>query len=64
MLSETGQRALAEKGRYTGRPGMRVKYPEMDITDRKINLLFLRPEDEEELGKKYLKLRERFLLRR
>ncbi|MGH7830496.1 MAG: ABC transporter substrate-binding protein, partial [Candidatus Binatia bacterium] len=28
MLSETGQRILAEKGRYTGRPGMKVKYPE------------------------------------
>jgi len=64
MLSDTGQRILAERGRYTGRPGMRVKYPEMDISDKKVNLLFLRPEDEETLGKKYLLLRERFLLAR
>ena len=59
-----GQRMLAEKGRYPGRPGMRLKYPEMDVSGRKINLLFLRPEDEEDLGKKYLRLRERFLLAR
>ena len=64
LLSEAGQEILAEKGFYSARPGIKLKYPEMDIERNSVNLLLLTPEDAEKLGKTYLELRERYLLRR
>ena len=62
LLSETGQKILADGGRLVGRRGIRPKYQEMDVKKRGIQLLLLRPEDAEKFGEKYLQLRERFLL--
>lgn len=64
LLSETGQKILAERGWFSGRYGVKPKYPELDIEGRKISVSLLRPEDSERFGKKYEELRERFLLKR
>ena len=64
VLSERGQRLLAEKGWYSGRRGIKLKYPEIDVKKRGVSVLVLRPDDADQLGKKYFQLRERFLLRR
>lgn len=62
VLSKTGQRLLAEKGLYSARRGIKLKYPEMNMAKRGIRSLLLRPKDAEQFGKNYLQLRERYLL--
>lgn len=64
VLSERGQKILAKNGWYSGRRGIKLKYPEIDTEKRRARVLLLRPEDADQLGKKYFQLRERFLLRR
>jgi len=64
VLSESGQRILAETGRHPARPGIRNKYPEMDMESQGVRIFFLRPEDSEQTTEKYLELRDRYLLAR
>jgi len=64
ILSEIGQKSLASKGRQSPRPGIRPKYPEIDVEKNGGSLLYLRPDDAEKFGKQYFELRERFLLNR
>ena len=64
LLSEGGQRILSDKGQQVARHGIKLKYPEIVVENRGVRLQLLRPEDSEKLGKKYLELRERFLLNR
>ncbi|MGH7831638.1 MAG: ABC transporter substrate-binding protein [Candidatus Binatia bacterium] len=64
LLSENGQRILGEGGRYSGRPGIKLKYPEMEVEKRGVSLMLLRPEDAEQLSGKYMELTERVLRKR
>ncbi len=64
LLSDAGQKTLAERGWFSGRRGIKPKYPELDIEGKGARVVLLRPEDAERFGKKYEELRERFLLRR
>ena len=64
LLSESGQKILADRGWFSGRRGIKPKYPELDIEDKGVRVLLLRPEDAEQFGKKYQELREQFLLKR
>ena len=64
LLSEPSQKILAERGWFSGRRGVKPKYPELDVEGKGIRVLLLRPEDAERLEKKYLQLREEFLMKR
>ncbi len=64
ILSLRAQRILLNNGSLSGRSGIGSKNPVMDMEKRGVKLLLLRPDDSEILGKKYLELRERFLLNR
>jgi iron(III) transport system substrate-binding protein len=64
LLSERGQKILAGRGWFSGRRGIRPKYPDLDVEATGVQVLLLRPEDAERFGKKYQELRERFLVRR
>jgi len=64
LLSEPGQRILAERGWFSGRRGIKPKFSELDVEGKGIRVLLLRPDDADRLGKKYLQLREEFLLKR
>jgi len=64
ILSMRAQRILLNNGSLSGRRGIGSKYSEMDVEKRGVRLLLLGPDDSKILGKKYLELRERFLLNR
>ena len=64
IISEPAQRILAERGRLSGRRGIAPKYPDLDVEAKKVRLLLLRPEDAEQMGKRYQQLREEFILQR
>ncbi|MBI4523231.1 MAG: extracellular solute-binding protein [Deltaproteobacteria bacterium] len=64
ILSEPGQKVLVDVGRFSGRRGLKPKYAEMDVEGKGIHVLPLRPEDAAQLGEKYQRLREKFLLAR
>jgi iron(III) transport system substrate-binding protein len=62
IFSEHGQTIVADKRFYSLRRGIRPKYPDFDLEKRGIEVLVLRPEDAERLGKEYFEIRERHLL--
>ena len=63
ILSDRGQRILSEKGLlHSGRRGIKPGYPELDLDKQGVRPVLLRPDDLEQLGKKYFDLRERYLL--
>jgi len=64
LLSENGQRILGQGGRYSGRQGIRLKYPEMELERKGTSLILLKPEDAEQLRGKYMDLTERLLRKR
>ena len=67
LLSESSQRILVEKRLHSGRSGIEIKDPDLDMADvqrRGIRVVLLNPHDVEQLGKPYLDLRTRYLLNR
>ena len=62
LLSEPGQKIVVQKRAFSGRKGINIKHPELDTESKGVQALLLRPEDAGQLGKKYLELRERYLL--
>jgi len=64
ILSQAGQRILMGKGWYSGRNGIKPKYPPMELEKAGAKILFLGPEDAQELEEKYLHLREQFFVKR
>ncbi len=64
LLSEPGQKILAERGWLSGRRAVKSKYPDLDLEAKGVKVSLLRPEDADRFGRKYEELRERFLLRR
>ena len=62
LLSKAGQRILVEAGEFSARLGIQSKYTDLDLEGKGVRVLTLRPEDTDVLGKKYLHLRERYLL--
>lgn len=62
LLSKTAQRILVDMGEFAGHPGIKSQYSDLDLEGKGVRVLTLRLEDTDVLGKKYLQLRERYLL--
>ncbi|MBI4526009.1 MAG: extracellular solute-binding protein [Deltaproteobacteria bacterium] len=62
LLSKSGQKILVDMGEFAGHPGIKSQYADLDLEGKRVGVLTLSPEDTDALGKKYLQLRERYLM--
>jgi len=62
LLSESGQKILVDKRRHSGRRGIKVSDPELDLAKRGVQTLLSTPEDIIRWERNYFELRERYLL--
>jgi iron(III) transport system substrate-binding protein len=62
LLSASGQKILVDKRHHSGRQGVKVNDPELDLEKRGVTTLLLSPEDMSQLEGNYFELRKRYLL--
>jgi iron(III) transport system substrate-binding protein len=62
LLSESGQKILVDRKRHSGRRGVTVTDPELDLEKRGVKALLSTPEDIIQWERNYFELRERYLL--